>query len=366
MVVTIVILLILAGVSISLILDNNGIIKKSKDARKEYKQAQEEEEKDFDDVSDFIEEATAEPAPKVNVNEKAEENSTINGKRGSANNPTIPKGYTPINTDTSEWGDGNKAPTRNSVNHGLVIKDDNNNEWVWIPVSDVNEMCDTKNQIEYTLCGTNVKTKLYSKSEIISETDRNTPGTTDFREPDLVVGTAWSDTKYYNTLGFDSIEKMAEEFVANYNEMIASVTKYGGFYIGRYELSSEGTQKDKFPLYRINWYNAYVKCKTLNASEEVKTEMIWGCQWDVTCNFIANKGDKKEIIDSSSWGNYQGVSVKADDGITKINKQTLNTGETTFTMANNIYDLAGNLSEWTQEASRNSSRVLRGGHFCYR
>ena len=167
MVVTIVILLILAGVSISLILDNNGIIKKSKDARKEYKQAQENEEKDFDDVSDFIEEATAEPVPKVNVNETAEENSTINGKRGSANNPTIPKGYTPINTDTSEWGDGNKAPTRNSVNHGLVIKDDNNNEWVWIPVSDVNEMCDTKNQIEYTLCGTNVKTKLYSKSEII-------------------------------------------------------------------------------------------------------------------------------------------------------------------------------------------------------
>ena len=34
LVVTIVVLLILAGVSISLILDNNGIIKKSKDARR--------------------------------------------------------------------------------------------------------------------------------------------------------------------------------------------------------------------------------------------------------------------------------------------------------------------------------------------
>ena len=77
--------MILAGVSISLILDNNGIIKKSKDARREYRQAQANEQADLSDLSDLIDEATAEPTPKVNVNEKATDNSTINGKKGNSN-----------------------------------------------------------------------------------------------------------------------------------------------------------------------------------------------------------------------------------------------------------------------------------------
>ena len=95
--------------------------------------------------------------------------------------------------------------------------------------------------------------------------------------------------------------------------------------------------------------------------------MIWGCQWDVTCNFIANKGDKKSITNSSSWGNYYNTSVKADDGTTEIKasktSSVLNTGITTFTMANNIYDLAGNCEEWTQEAYGTVYRALRGGNY---
>ena len=58
MVVTIVVLLILAGVTISLLLDENGIIQKSKDARREYRQAQANEQSDFDNISDLIDEAT--------------------------------------------------------------------------------------------------------------------------------------------------------------------------------------------------------------------------------------------------------------------------------------------------------------------
>ena len=96
-------LLILAGVSISLILDNNGIIKKSKDARKEYIQSQTNEQVDLDNMSDLIDEATGRVA-KIDVNTKASRNGTINGEEGNANNPTIPKGYIPINTETSSWG----------------------------------------------------------------------------------------------------------------------------------------------------------------------------------------------------------------------------------------------------------------------
>ena len=367
-------LLILAGVSISLILDNNGIIKKSKDARREYGQVQTNEQADLDNMSDLIDEATGRVA-KIDVNTKASRNGTINGEEGNANNPTIPKGYTPINTETSNWGDGTYAPSQDSVDHGLVIRDDSDNEWVWIPVPDVTVMCDTANETEYTLCGTSVTTKLYSKSEIIKRQTRTTPGTStsgSYREPDLVVGSdgASYDTKdtYYKTiLGFDSKEKMAEAFVAEYKEMIESIRKYGGFYIGRYELSEAGVKKNQPTLTNTNWYNLYKKCKSLNASEKVKTEMIWGCQWDVTCNFIANKGDKKDITNASSWGNYFTSTGNAKVVVTENGTETKkygskqNTGYSEYWKANNIYDLAGNFWEWTQEAIGTGLRAARGG-----
>ena len=394
MVVTIVVLLILAGVSISLILDNNGIIKKSKDARREYGQAQTNEQADLSNLSDWIDDATAEPTPKVNVNTKAEDNSTINGKKGNSNNPTVPKGYIPINTETSSWGDGTSAPSQDSVDHGLVIKDDSNNEWVWIPVDETTlaTMCNTANETENTLCGTSgetaVKTKLYSSTITIGKDSntktitRTTPGTStsgSYREPDLVVknnsGNEDCDAKeeYYKTiLGFDSKEKMAEAFVDEYKEMLESIQKYGGFYIGRYELSEAGVQKNQPTLTNTNWYNLYAKCKSLNASDKVETRMIWGCQWDVTMNWLISSGAKTsdEVNkDSSSWGNYKGTSVKADDGTTEIKASekmaVLNTGITTFTMANNIYDLAGNCEEWTQDAVSTSFRDTRGGDYNY-
>ena len=379
MVVTIVVLLILAGVSISLILDNNGIIKRSKDVRKQYGEAQANEQEQMGDISEWIDEqATGKVSEKVKSFKTAkDENATINGEEGNSNNPTIPAGYVPINTDTSSWGDGSSAPTQDSVDHGLVIKDDSNNEWVWIPVDKTTlaTMCNTSNETEYTLCETSVTTKLYSKSEIIKRETRTTPGTStsgSYREPDLVVSDDGAshdakDTYYKTILGFESKEKMAEAFVADYNEMIVSIGKYGGFYIGRYELSEAGVQKNQPTLVKTNWYNLYKKCKSLNASDKVKTGMIWGCQWDVTCDFIANKGEQKSITDSSSWGNYKGTSVKADDGTTEIKasgtSSALNTGITTFTMANNIYDLAGNFWEWTQEASYADYRAIRGGSY---
>ena len=362
-------------------LDENGIIKKSKDARREYGQAKANEQEDLSNLSDMIEEATAEPTPKVNVNTKAGDNSTINGKKGNSNNPTIPKNYIPIDTATSTWGDGSTAPSQDSVNHGLVIKDEQNNEWVWIPVDKATlaTMYETSSD-EKTLCGTTgetaVKTKVYSKSKIIDWKTRTTPGDSNsYREPDLVVGSNEKsydaeDTYYKTILGFDSKEKMAEAFVAEYKEMIESIRKYGGFYIGRYELSKAGVQKDKETLVYTNWYNLYKKCTELNASDKVETRMIWGCQWDVTMNWLISSGSKTsdEVnTDSSSWGNYRNTLVKADDGTTEIKASekmdVLNTGITTFTMANNIYDLAGNCWEWTQEAYDTDCRGDRGGGY---
>ena len=391
MVVTIVVLLILAGVTISLLLDENGIIKKSKDARREYGTSKTNEQEQMDNAGDWIDEAVTGKVTlaKVPVGTKASKNGTINGEEGNSNNPTIPKNYIPIDTATSTWGDGSTAPSQDSVKHGLVIKDEKNNEWVWVPVDKgtLATMYEESSD-EKTLCGTTgetaVKTKLYSKSITIG-TDSNTktmsrtePGTTAdpyCREPDLVVGSGTeydaSDTYCKIILGEKGTkEQLAQLFVDEYKAMIESVSKYGGFYIGRYELSEEGVQKDKATLTNTSWYNLYKKCTELNASDKVKTQMIWGCQWDVTMNWLISSGAKTsdEVNkDSSSWGNYEGTSVKADDGTTVIKASEtgakLNTGKTTFTMANNIYDLAGNCYEWTQEADSTYRRDVRGGYY---
>ena len=390
MVVTIVVLLILAGVTISLLLDENGIIKKSKDARREYGTSKTNEQEQMDNANDWIEEATGKVTlAKVPVGTKASKNGTINGEEGNANNPTIPAGYIPINTETSNWGNEKDAPSQDSVNHGLVIKDEKNNEWVWVPVPDVTVMCDTSNTTEYTLCGTTgdtaVTTNKYSKSGIISGKTRITPGTTsDFREPDLVVGSGTeydasdtsSDTYYKTILGKTGTkEQLAQLFADEYKAMIESVSKYGGFYIGRYELSgtvTEPTEKPGKTLTKTDWYNLYNACRSskLQASDKVKTQMIWGCQWDVTMNWLISSGAKTsdEVNkDSSTWGNYNNYNAannytEGTAGYEKNAGSPQNTGSSENWKANNIYDLAGNCWEWTQEADNTNSRACRGGN----
>lgn len=376
LVVTIVILLILAGVSINLVLNNNGIIGKSKQAKSEYGQAGKNEQEDLGKISEWIDQQTNQNGGKVDtikniVNQKATANGTINGEKGASNNPTIPKGYTAINAGEAIWGDGSSAPTENAVEHGLVIKDDNNNEWVWVPVDAnmLSKMCDTNNKTEYTMSGTDVTTTKCSKTITIGgegntvEITRTTTGVYGSREPDLIEGSDTSDTSYKLILGaMGSAEQLAQLFVDEYNAMLASIEKYGGFYIGRYELSDAGVQKNKETLVNEGWYGLYNKCKELSSSDNVTTRMIWGIQWDVTCDFIANKGEKKNITDSRSWGNYNDSVSPADTGNYEKGEEK-NTGSNEAWKANNIYDLAGNCSEWTQEAINNNGRCYRGGYY---
>ena len=111
MVVTIVVLLILAGVSISLILDNNGIIQKSKDARKEYKQAQINEQSDLDSVSEWLDDVVSGKGKKLT----GEEYTTEYTK------PYLPESDFYVLEGTN-------------LANGLVVKDGAGNEYVWVEV----------------------------------------------------------------------------------------------------------------------------------------------------------------------------------------------------------------------------------------
>ena len=148
---------------------------------------------------------------------------------------------------------------------------------------------------------------------------------------------------------------MAETMVSEYEEMIASLEKYKGFYIGRYELSANG-EKTGATQTDVNWYTLYKNCTTLAVGSKVKTRMIWGLQWDATCNWLDSSGFSK--TDSSTWGNYSNNTATGAGS-----KQ--NTGYSESWKANNIYDFAGNCNEFTQEAGDTGYRAVRGGYYSY-
>ncbi len=186
-----------------------------------------------------------------------------------------------------------------------------------------------------------------------------------------------TDTYYKTILGDTGTkEQLAQLFVDEYKAMIESVSKYGGFYIGRYELSgtvTEPTEKPGKTLTKTDWYNLYNACRSskLQASDKVKTQMIWGCQWDVTMNWLISSGAKTsdEVNkDSSTWGNYNNYNAannytEGTAGYEKNAGSLQNTGSSENWKANNIYDLAGNVWEWTQEADFTIGRAGRGGGY---
>ena len=237
-----------------------------------------------------------------------------------------------------------------------VGKDLEGNQWVWVPVETPSSLYTTVTEGVALAGSTGVKTTKYTNSAIISGITRVRPGAIyGYREPDLVLGYNETSHDYsnYAKAGFSSLANMAETMVSEYDEMIASLEKYKGFYIGRYELTENG-EKTGATQTRVDWYTLYKNCTTLATGSKVKTRMIWGLQWDATCKWLDNSGFS--ITDSTSWGNYK-YSTADGHG----SKQ--NTGFSESWKANNIYDFAGNCDEFTQEAQDTFIRDIRGGDY---
>ena len=355
LVVTIIVLLILAGVAINLTIGDNGIFKRAEKARDIWEIAQSDEQSEMDEAADFIE-------------------NYIN----SVDGVPIPDGFYYVGgtkntgiiiSDNSE--DANKGDN-------LEASEYVGNQFVWVPVENPeNYFIDETATLNTNATGIGVEnevtTNVYSNftrrseepyTEGIPGVEETEGGDPVIREPDVLSSYDTEEQYYKDILGFDSPKAMAESMAAEYKAMSDSIKKYKGFYIGRYELTANG-EKTGTSLTNQNWYNLYKACQNVvTGKDNVKSTMIYGVQWDATMDWLkATKfqADTSKVDeDSSSWGNYSNSS--GDANIEGAGTKQ-NTGFSDYWKANNVYDLAGNCVEWTQEANSTGYRTRRGGNY---
>ena len=328
LVVTIVILIILAGVAINLSLSNNGIFNRAKQAREDYKHATNEEqsgitniEKAMDEIAEGVAGGTTggtTDTPKVYA---------------PYDNPYIPTGFTHIGTE--DWNSGYRISDKG---------DETGNIFVWIPC--VLEQSKVK------------------AGDTVQTFQKTTTG------------------KYNSSLLSLSPTDTSVSDVEPTNAIKTSVGTYGGFYIAAYEAGIAGTTENYSlstktatdgtvkPLSKsgcgvwnyISRTDALtVAASMVNTTDGVKSGLISGECWDTTLQWMVNSSTNAAAnagydTDSTGKGWYSD---------TPSNNKRHTTG---YYAVNNIYDMAGNVREWTTEnCIRNDSSyfVNRGGYFYY-
>lgn len=340
LVVTIVVLLILAAVSVAMLTGENGIITMANKSKEETDKAKEDELKRLTaiEAATYFEEYEYEDS---------------NGEK-----ITIPAQCAV-----------SQIEGENTLKDGLVIIDANGNEWVWIEVPEtVIASATTDEEI---------------KNALISYT-------IDYRN-------IYSDT-WYNGCGLEE-----EEYYNNYRKMLQSIKANGGFFIGKYEVgsfdspvTSEDTTRTAVIQQGAYPYN-YVRCSQAQELSEglaiggKTSSLMFGIQWDLVLKYLELKGDWDTTTNnpsyylrgnSSSWGNYNNISFTIGKGKYStdygnsyktvnnsyrkpVSSVLLTTGATDRNNILNIYDLAGNVWEWTLEKSHLDSNPCthRGGHY---
>ena len=335
LVVTIVVLLILSSVSLNLVLGDNGIIVKAKEAAETTAAAQEKE------------------AMERNLLEKELENSLSTPAVEPTDGVKIPTGFYYVG-GTKASGiviSDNKNDKNKYRNQKVVGTDLLGNQYVWIPCTTDSSSSD----LQYARTEWGVEVDGADNSRAIKD---------ELTLTDSSV--TYSDADTANGINAD----VSKEIVAQIKAEKTSVAKYGGYYIRRYEVGKNGdtavVKYNQTPYAEITWSTAYGLAKKIITNSEVNSYLCSSYAWDTAVNFIQNNSTAKNYATSIEGfnGNWNPQAVKDPSGnVIKPagTSQQLNTGLTTQFC--NIFDIGGNEAEFTTELNPGTSEtvVLRGG-----
>ena len=381
LVVTIVVLLILAGVSINLVLGNNGIIARAKDAETKSAEASQNDLKGMNGLVSEMEGALA-------GNGSTGSGSGNGGAGGSGTDTKVPAEatvetapYFPDNTFTKKEG---------TIDTGLVIQDAKGNEYVWVVVPRTTAVYKTTGLGKTTFTDADY-TSIESDLKDYTSTYVTTSGYSDTWYADD-KNEGWLNETEYKTLK---------------NSMLKSVYENGGFYVGRYEAgigtnrtsksatNSDGkytiegmpvpvTKADAYPYTYVTRTQAQNLASNVNSGTKTSS-LMFGVQWDLVLAFMSKDTAKitsTDVLtkDSTTIGNYKNnlwtiknanAQYSADYGNTftacpnpfkkeSSSDRLLTTGADSSFLVQNIYDIAGNVWEWTLEKTSNASDPCAG------
>ena len=355
LVVTIVVLLILAGVSLNAIFSDSGIIQKAKDAQTKADEATQKDLEGIDSLDQLVNKyangGTTGGKTELKAYDKAEKNADGTLKENAKytdsedTTVTIPKGFKVSDVASDGSSDGEQT-----VSTGLVIQDKDKNEFVWVPVN-------------YTATGT------------LDDDGLDTGFKDTFKR-------STTDSKYTEPYGSGYDGEDIE-----YLKMMKSVQENKGFYIGRYEAGDKESTVAK----TLRSSNDVTKTVTIKANQapynyvkiiqaislaegfatkqgyKAKTKLVSSYAWDTTIAFLQKVNSYYGRL--SKEGNYGDTTFSYTDitgaGQTKASDSAVlvPTGQTTPVC--NIYDMGGNVEEWTTESCSDAddSYVTRGGAY---
>ena len=339
LVVTIVVLLILSSVSLNLVLGDNGIIVKAKEAAETTAAAQEKEAMERNLLEKELENSLATPTPKPQPTDGVK----------------IPAGFYYVGgTKTSGIVISDNVNDKDKYKNKAVVGTDLlGNQYVWIPCTTDN----TSSELQYTRTEWGVEVDGDDNSRAIKD---------ELTLTDASV--TYSDADTANGINAD----VSKEIVAQIKAEKASVAQYGGYYIGRYEVGRNSdtavVKYNQTPYASITWSTAYGLAKKIITNSEATSYLCSSYAWDTAVNFIQNNSTAKNYATSIEGfnGNWNPQAVKDPSGnVIKPagTSQQLNTGLTTQFC--NIFDMGGNEAEFTTELNPGTSEtvVLRGGFY---
>ena len=268
-----------------------------------------------------------------------------------------------------------EEPTEQKIDTGLVVIAPDGSEFVWVPVDKKTLCVDgvADKEVAEIASGTDYRGVLYNFSGTTST--KKTYSATSYREPDIVTdydGNTAYLTSMNNILGtsFAKADDFKTYMQEEYNAIIQSIQEKGGFYIGRYESSlSDSTNTTSATTGNIQSKRNVMPTNASNAG----TNRWYGLyakqhEYATVMNSSYQTNIKSAMIYGSMYDAVMNWALYGEDK-TDASKVTnpsepRNSKQATGTLETdkikNIYDLGNNLYEWTAEAGNTFSRVGRG------